>query len=149
MKTNRIAVAVAVLAVGFAGAVFAGKAVSKRAIILSADEVKFFPMNPNDPNGGQMAIASGDPQKGASAIYLKLKPGTPPIHTHSSDYHAVLISGKARHWEDGKESSAKVMGPGSYWFQPAKQHHGDHCVGPEDCLVFISLDQKFDFVPKQ
>lgn len=148
MKTRRFAVAVAVLSVGFAGAVYAGKA-AKKAIILPAEEVKFFPMDPKNPEGGQMAVASGDPQKGPSAIYLKLKPGSPPIHAHAADYHAVLISGKAKHWVDGEEGNAKEMGPGSYWFQPGKQMHGDTCVGPEDCLLFLSLNKKFDFQPKK
>ena len=143
-KINRTWVVVAVLA--FSGAVYAGKAAAKSMVVLPYSEAKWFPIDPKNPEGPQLAVASGDPQKGPSAVYLKLKKGSAGIHSHTADYHAVLVSGTARHWDGEDGSQAKELNAGSYWFQPGKKDHGDECVSDE-CVIFLQLASKFDFIP--
>jgi beta-alanine degradation protein BauB len=97
--------------------------------------------------GPEIAIVSGDLQKGG-AFFLKLPAGAKPgLHTHSADYHAVLISGAHKHWQPGEDKKAKVLPPGSYWYQPGKQAHGDECTGAEPCVIYVVMDGAFDFAP--
>jgi hypothetical protein len=66
------------------------------------------------------------------------------MHQHSFDYQAVVVKGQAKHWPQGKtETDAKVLGPGGYWSQPAKQLHADTCL-VDECLVFITWAGKMD-----
>jgi hypothetical protein len=56
----------------------------------------------------------------------------------------VVIQGTMRHRVKGeKESDAKPMGPGSYWFQPGNEAHGDSCV-TDECVMFIKWEGKRD-----
>ncbi|HUP56857.1 MAG TPA: DUF4437 domain-containing protein [Bdellovibrionota bacterium] len=125
---------------------FAAKGKSS-GVITSYDKVQFFPMDPKNPDGGKIGVASGDPQKGAAQFYLKLKPGSAGMHSHSADYQAVVVKGDAKHWVTGTEADAETLKPGSYWFQARKQVHGDTCIGPDECLIFIDMKGKFDFIP--
>jgi hypothetical protein len=75
------------------------------------------------------------------------------LHYHTSDYHLVLIQGTMKHWGGGtREPDAKPLGPGSYWFQPGKQPHGDSCLSDE-CLMYLHWAGKRDGIaaeqPKQ
>lgn len=127
---------------GFAtGAIAGGK---KASTIVPIAEAKFQPMDPATPAGPAVAALNGDPMKGKSSILLKLKKGASPLHIHTADYHAVLISGQHKHWDKGQdEKSAKTLGPGSYWFQPGKQAHGDACL-TDECLLFVTFSGKVD-----
>jgi hypothetical protein len=57
------------------------------------------------------------------------------------------LTGTWRHSFDGV--AEKTMPPGSYVFQPGMGMHGDSCVGPEDCILFVHQHVKGDFIPKQ
>ena len=115
-------------------------------------EARFQPMDPAQPAGPAVAALEGDPSKGKSSILLKLKKGAAPLHTHTADYHAVLISGQHKHRDKGQdEKSAKALGPGSYWFQPGKQPHGDACL-TDECILYVTfsgkMDMKLDDAPR-
>jgi hypothetical protein len=69
-----------------------------------------------------------------------------PIHAHTGLY-GVNLTGIWRHSFDGGEQ--KDMPPGSYVFQPGMGWHGDACIGPDDCILFIHQHVKGDFIPKQ
>jgi quercetin dioxygenase-like cupin family protein len=115
--------------------------------IVPAGTAKFAPADPKMPAGPQVSIVSGDPKTGPVTLFLKLPKGPAPIHWHTSDYSAVILEGKAKHWLPGKEADAKEVGPGTAWFQPggsAKEAHGDECL-TDSCLVFIVMPKKFDF----
>jgi quercetin dioxygenase-like cupin family protein len=89
----------------------------------------------------------GDLKTGAS-FFLKLPPGAKTgIHTHTSDYHAVVVSGAPKHWLVGGDAKAKPLASGSYWFQPGGQAHGDECTGKDPCVLFIVMKGAFDFAP--
>ena len=95
-----------------------------------------------------MVMLWGDRSKGEYAMLLKVPAGfVAPIHTHTGDYHGVNLAGTWRHSFAGGEERA--LPPGSYVFQPGLGMHGDACVGPEDCILFIHQHVKGDFIPKQ
>ena len=109
--------------------------------------LKWAPVDPSNAAGPELAIVTGDLQKGGG-FFLKLPAGfKPPLHTHTADYHAVVISGAPRHWIAGEEKKAQPLGLGSYWFQPGGQPHGDECPGKEPCLLYIVVMGGFDFTP--
>ena len=148
MKNLTRAVLFTFAAVALVGAAQQGTTTDKKSSVTSIDELKFTPLDAKNPDGPQMAPAWGDPWTGPTSIYLKLKPGANPLHSHSSTYHAVVVKGRAKHWDaGGDEKSAKIVGPGSSWYQPGNAVHGDACVGPEECVIYITLSGKFDFIP--
>jgi len=111
--------------------------------LIAPSEVKYAPLDPKGP-GPEIAVLHGDPQKGG-AFFLRFPAGAKPgLHTHTSDYHAVVVSGAPRHWLAGGEAKAKPQAPGSYWFQPGNQAHGDECTGKEPCVMFVIMSGAFD-----
>jgi quercetin dioxygenase-like cupin family protein len=110
-------------------------------------DAKYGPLDPNNPKGPEIAVLHGDPQKGG-AFLLKLPPGMKaPVHTHTADYHAVVLSGAPKHWLPGGDKKAKPLDAGSYWFQPGNQPHGDECTGKDPCVLFLVMTGAFDFAP--
>ncbi len=106
----------------------------------------YAPLNPDAP-GPEVAPVHGD-LKSATAFFVKVAPGgKAPLHTHSSDYHAVVISGAPKHWIGNAAKTAKPLTPGSYFFQPANQPHVDECTGTEPCVLFVTMAGAFDFTP--
>lgn len=105
------------------------------------------PVDPSKPDGPALAIVTGDLQKGGG-FFLKLPAGMKSgLHTHTADYHAIVISGAPKHWLPGEEKKAQPLGVGSYWFQPGKQPHADECTGAEACVLYIVVMGGFDFAP--
>jgi quercetin dioxygenase-like cupin family protein len=125
--------------------VFSVEAVAqKQMTVTPIQDAKFVAIDPARPDGPQLAVLWGDPGKGPSAMLLKLKKGAGPLHLHSSDYHLVLLEGRMKHWgADEQEADAKLLGPGSYWFQPGNQAHGDSCL-TDECLMFVKWEGKRD-----
>lgn len=141
---KRILVAAAVLIT-----VVALKTVSaqKADHVVSADAVKFTPLDPKDPNGAAVAVVTGELQgKGPVSLFLRLAKGKAPIHTHSATYHAVLVKGQTKHWPVGGEAKALTLNPGSHWSQAAKVPHGDECLSAQ-CVLFLQFDGPYDFAP--
>jgi quercetin dioxygenase-like cupin family protein len=113
--------------------------------LVAPSSLTYAPLDPNNKTGPEVAWVSGDAQQGGAA-FLKLPPGTKPgLHTHTGDYHAIVISGAPRHWLPGQEKKAKPLAPGSYWFQPGNQPHGDECTGKDPCVLYLVFAGAFDF----
>jgi quercetin dioxygenase-like cupin family protein len=111
-----------------------------------AGQMQWQEMAPGSPL--KIVILWGDRSKGEYAMLVKLPAGyVAPIHAHTGDYYGVNVAGTWRHSFEGGEDRA--LPPGSYVFQPGLGMHGDACVGPEDCIVFIHQHVKGDFIPKQ
>jgi hypothetical protein len=120
---------------------------SPQQYVLSADAVKFTPLDPSNPAGPRVSVVSGELQgKGPVTLFLKLPKGAAPIHTHTAGYYGVLVSGQAKHWKAGEEAGAKALGPGSHWYQPGKAPHGDECLSSE-CLLLLQMDGPYDYAP--
>jgi quercetin dioxygenase-like cupin family protein len=120
----------------------------KQMVVTAFEDVKFVPVDPARPDT-QMAVLWGDPGKGPSALLLKFKKGQGRLHFHSADYHLVLLQGTMKHWAEGEqEADAKLLRPGSYWFQPGNEAHADSCLSDE-CLMFIKWEGKRDSIPAE
>ena len=112
----------------------------------AAGEMEWVEVGPGSPL--KMVTLWGDRTKGEYAMLLKMPAGfVAPIHAHTGDYHGMNLSGTWRHSFDG--GAERDLPPGSYVFQPGMGMHGDACVGPEDCVLFIHQHVKGDFIPKQ
>jgi len=113
-------------------------------VVAPFSAARFAPIDPARPDGAAMAVLWGDPSAGPSAMLLKLKKGAGPLHSHTSDYHLVLVAGTAKHWAEGEsEAGAAALGPGGYWFQPGGRVHGDSCL-TDECLMFVQWAGKRD-----
>ncbi|MGH8761590.1 MAG: cupin domain-containing protein [Burkholderiales bacterium] len=112
----------------------------------AASELEWVETSPGSPL--KRAILWGDRISGEYAMLLKMPAGfVAPIHAHTGDYHGMNVTGTWRHSFDG--GAERLLPPGSYVFQPGMGMHGDSCVGPEDCILFIHQYVKGDFIPKQ
>jgi len=115
--------------------------------VVSADAVKFTPLDPKDPGGANISVVKGDLQgKGPITLFLRLPKGAAPMHTHTASYHGVLVRGQAKHWPAGADAKAQTLEPGSHWYQPGKALHGDECLANQ-CLLYLEFDGPYDFVP--
>jgi quercetin dioxygenase-like cupin family protein len=90
----------------------------------------------------------GDHAKdGDYGMLVKLPPGfTTGMHSHSSPYDTIELQGKKIHRYKEEETLAAVT-PGSYTHETPGHVHEDTCLGPEECIVFIHQEKKFDFIP--
>lgn len=117
---------------------------TKQMVVTPYAEARFAPVDPSRPALAQIAVLWGDPAKGASAFLLKLGKGEGSLHTHSADYHLVVLQGAMKHWAAGQsQADAKLLEVGSYWFQPGNQAHVDACLSDE-CVMFVKFSGKRD-----
>ena len=70
-----------------------------------------------------------------------------PLHAHTNDYYAVIVSGNFQHWEEGDVDEGPVMTAGSSYFQAGGVPHYDRCVGPEKCVMVVTFKESADFYP--
>ena len=105
--------------------------------VTAIEDAKFTPVNPQRPQGAQIAVLSGDPNTGPSAMLLRMPKGAGVMHVHTADYHCVVLEGTMQHWEQGQsQTQAKLLNPGSFWFQPGNAAHSDACLS-EQCLMYV------------
>ena len=105
--------------------------------------IKYF-----DAGVGPLKIspAYGNPQKGAHSTFVKLPAGfVSPLHNHTADYYAVVISGVVANAAKAEEPDVSLA-PGSYFFQKGKANHVTKCLSANECIVFITQPSKFDFI---
>ncbi len=111
-----------------------------------AFEMKWEPMS----EGAPLKIVKlwGDHTKDADyGMLVKLPAGfSTGMHSHSFEYQTIEIQGKKIHRFKDEEKSEPYT-PGSFTFETPGHVHEDVCLGPEDCIVFIHQDKKFDFIP--
>lgn len=113
-------------------------------VVVPFGEARFVPVRPELPNSPEIAVLSGDPTTGPSAMLMRLRSGPIPMHTHTNDYHLVVLQGTMKHWgPEETEATAEPLEPGSYWFQPGKQPHAELCL-TDTCLLHIVWEGKQD-----
>lgn len=96
------------------------------SIAKSFDSLTWSETTPN--NLIPTSVLWGDPSKGPYGMYLKLPGGFEAgLHTHTADYHCVLVAGLWKHW-DAEQKAATKLPPGSYVMQLGKAPHGDRCA---------------------
>jgi hypothetical protein len=114
-----------------------------------AKDLKWTPMDPKAPKDKIPSTATvwGDPASGPTGFFIKVPAGfASPAHTHSSDYHAVVIKGTITNYKPD-DKAPKEMGPGSYWFQPGAGDHITACKAGAECLAYVYMMGKMDFAP--
>jgi quercetin dioxygenase-like cupin family protein len=117
---------------------------TKRMVVVPIESAAFAPVLARLPNGPRMAVLWGDPNTGPSAMLLEMKRGSGPMHTHTADYHLVVIEGTMKHWGAGEqESNAQPLSPGSYWFQPGGVPHADACLS-DKCVMHVVWSARRD-----
>jgi quercetin dioxygenase-like cupin family protein len=113
-------------------------------VVTAFEDAKFVAVVPGRPDSPEIAVLWGDPAAGPSAMFIRVKKGPLPMHTHSSDYHLLVVQGIVKHWSaEETEEDAKPLGPGSYWFQPGNEAHADSCLSDE-CLAYLVWSGKQD-----
>ena len=112
----------------------------------TSDTIPWKPIDPRKPDGVQMFVVWGNPKEGASLILQKFPAGTDSgWHWHTAAYHGVVVQGKHTHTVQG--AAPQTGGPGSVWFQPARQVHDDKCGEGGDCILLVYFHDKLDFNP--
>ncbi len=93
--------------------------------------------------GASMAAVHGDPQHGAHAAFVRLKPGfRVPRHIHTHDTMVVVIEGAYVYGADGEEE--RRVEAGSCVFIPGGTPHWSGADANEGALFFQTSDGAFD-----
>ena len=130
---------------GLAGATSAQElAATGTTVKVPADQIKFVTSGIRQ-HGGEIFLgrAFGDIQNGKHGTFLKFTPGFHSLlHSHTSDYYAVVVKGVISNPEKGEKDSPLPVG--SYWYQKGGEPHYTNCLSKEDCIIFLVSDGKFD-----
>ena len=97
--------------------------------------------------GVKMAVAQGDPAKGAAHFFIKFVGGfAAPLHHHSHDHYVNVLAGTVVLTVDGKDNKLPA---GSFFSFTGKKQHMTKCDGTAECLLFIDSRGKWDIVPEE
>lgn len=139
MRAIGLATALAFAAAG--GSVAQGSKVQG----VAAEAVEWGPAPPVLPEGGQMAVLSGNPGKSAPfTVRLKLPAGYRiPPHQHPHSEPVTVISGELHFGMGAKldEKAVQKLGPGGYVELPANVDHFAFAL--VDTVIQISTDGPF------
>jgi quercetin dioxygenase-like cupin family protein len=132
------AVTVACAALGVAWAA------KKEIVTMTPEDLKWIDV-PN-AGGAQVANITGDIFKGAHTAIAKVPAGqVHPLHTHTSEVKAVVVSGTFSVTPEG--GVEKKLGPGSYFAIPGGVKHLSSCAPGAPCVLFQQGTGKFDMKP--
>lgn len=116
-------------------------AAKKPFVLRTADEMKWTDVP--EVKGVQESVMWGNEAKGAHGTMNKFAAGAEvPLHTHTSDMRGVIISGTLVITPEGR--SAKELGAGSYFFEPAGAKHTTACKAGADCILYRHMPGPFD-----
>ena len=109
-------------------------------------ELAYGPTGLSDGVHGELyaAPAYGDLAHGPHGTFIRMPAGyVSPIHTHTDDYWAVVVSGiMVNKKPDGADVPLPV---GSYFLQKGGEPHVTKCIAPNECIFFVSQNGKFDY----
>lgn len=91
------------------------------------------------------AVISGDPDKSASVVYLKLDPGAKvPLHWHTGP---EILYGESGDFEvDMLKSGEKAhVGAAAYLRMPGHMIHKAQCISKEQCTLYLESPQVLDW----
>ena len=118
--------------------------------IASPEVAQWTPMIPQMGNKGPaFSIVFGKPGvigQPFGGMFRVPAGGESPLHTHTSDYWAVMVSGTESAREKLEDAPTKIV-PGATWFQPAKAPHINRCMGSEECVFFVYYPNGMDYIP--
>ncbi len=111
-------------------------------------DAKWAPMDPSNAAGPKVAVVHGDPTAGPNTWLIEVPPGfSSGLHSHTANYHAVLLDAGAAHWLPHEKGEGEPLSPGSYWFQPGGYDHGDRCSSETACHGIVFMEGALDFKP--
>ena len=123
----------------------AGKAkahAAGKAVLWAAEDLKWVDV-PDTPV--KRAVLWGDPAKGPHGALLKFPAGfEAPLHHHTADHHAVVISGTAILTPEGE--AGKRLGPGSSFSFTGKKKHTTKCDAASECVLFLDDSGAWDLL---
>jgi quercetin dioxygenase-like cupin family protein len=136
MKKLCILAGIVALVAVYAGSASAQKKMKMRApIFWAAEDIKWEALK-DGPPGVMVATLWGDfrAKKGLWGALVKLPAGFDmPLHFHTNDFKAVVISGTFVHEKDGKE---QLLGAGSYMDVPGGDQHISRVTKDAPCVLF-------------
>lgn len=117
------------------------------AITVHLKQQRWYPLDPGNPGGVQMATLWGDPMSGPFGALLRVPAGfESPMHRHSNDERVVVLQGTSVHWTQGESrETAPRITTGDFLMMPARVNHVSAATDDEDCIEFITMEGKFDF----
>jgi len=122
----------------------AAQKMKKEAVVWPADQIKWIP-DP-DGSGGMSANLWGDMNKGAYGALVSIPAGSKfPLHTHTSDVKAVVISGTFIYTPEGGTETR--LGAGSYCLVPGGSRHTSGTGDDAPCVMFQEGSGKWDVKP--
>jgi quercetin dioxygenase-like cupin family protein len=139
---NKLALGLGLLGVVAAatGTLAAKEAAKKEIVSESLEELAWKEMMPGMP---LMAAEVWKGPGGSGCFYLKFPKGMAvPLHWHSKDAHAVVISGNWGSTPEGGQD--KLLSPGSHQFIPGKVKHTTKCGEAADCVIYSCSPGAFD-----
>ena len=93
--------------------------------------------------GASFAAAYGDWEKGGHGKFVRIQRGAQiPMHTHSNDYRAVVVSGRMVNLFGGDQKTE--VAPGDYFYMAAKRPHSHQCLSEEGCVFYTYGDRLWD-----
>lgn len=93
--------------------------------------------------GVNFAPAYGDWETGAHGKYVRIDHrANVPMHIHSGDYYAVVISGRLANLYEGGERIE--LSPGDYFYMAEKRPHAHECLTAEGCVFYTHADALWD-----
>jgi hypothetical protein len=139
---NRIAVATWLLAGIPAVAADNSDLYADSSKVVPITELNFY----QNKEGLTIANGWGDPATGAHSNYIKMAGGTSSsVHTHSSSYYGVVISGVVAN-EQTSSRPDRPLSAGSYWYQKGGEPHVTKCISQSECLFFVTSKGGFDYL---
>ena len=120
----------------------------KPSVSTPVTQLTYGPTGVSDGVHGELnaAPAYGDLGHGAHGTFIKMPAGfVSKLHIHTGDYWGVVISGVAVNGLPGIQDVPLPVG--SYWFQKGGERHVTKCISPNECIFFISQNEKFDYIP--
>ncbi len=104
---------------------------------------------PFGPHGPEMASVWGDALRGTHGSLLRFPAAhRSGLHTHPFDSSGVVLEGELTHAYPGRPPG-KLMGPGSWYFEPAGLAHESICGEQGPCVVLVFNPGRFGFVPER
>ena len=135
------------LLMGALGSIAVARSSSPQMIVRPVGTLHYVVEYPDQQSSPAISVVRGDPAKGPISMLIRMKKSVLPMHSHSTDYQAVVVQGTMKHWAKGEdEAKAPRLGPGSWWYQPGKQVHTDACLDDE-CVIYVHNTGPLDTIP--
>lgn len=114
-------------------------------VSMNAGDLKWAPPPPPAPQDVKVAVAWGDPGKGAFGAFFQFpKKFTTPMHHHGdANFRITVMQGGVKvSYADGTKHDVKA---GGYFSEPAKVAHITEA--PDGALFYLQSDGPFSLVP--